>query len=284
MPRRLPALAALLVVLAAAGCAILAKRTPTPANDIDREELARRPVPPGVRYYVVLFGSETKPILRPKYTHTWAAAVRAVDQPGGSPALEVNTISWMPATLEIRPLSREVEPGRNLSLEESIENATRTGQEIAMWGPYEVWHGAYYRFMVQKAFLESGRVGYQCIDSWGEAGRTGDGCDCIHAITDLDPEFGRARYPLSFFGQPATANLTRRLMTAGSIINPPCTHDWLIPALGLDRCDIERRQYKGRVKPYLPTAGGPCGPTFAPSEPTPPAAPAPKADVKGPGI
>src|SRR6516165_10764118 len=127
MPRRLPAFAALLAVLAGAGCALFAKRTPTPANDIDREELARRPPPPGERYYVFLFGSQDR-TRRPAYTHTWATAVRAVDQPAGPPVLEMNTISWMPATLEINTLSRRVEPGVNLTLDESIANANRTGQ------------------------------------------------------------------------------------------------------------------------------------------------------------
>src|SRR3954452_1836838 len=58
MPRRLPAFAALLAVLAAAGCAMFAKKAPTPANEIAREALARSTPPPGERYYVFLFGSQ----------------------------------------------------------------------------------------------------------------------------------------------------------------------------------------------------------------------------------
>ena len=95
----------------------------------------------------------------------------------------------------------------------TIANCLRTGQEIAVWGPYEVWHGAYYRFMVQKEFMESGRVGYQCIDTWGEAGRTGDGLPLgvqlvgrrdaealllatAGALERLDPRFRAGQPPL----------------------------------------------------------------------------------------
>ena len=38
-------------------------------------------------------------------------------------------------------------------------------------------------------------------DSRGEAARTGDGCDCIHAVTDMDPAYPRAGYPLLLYGQ-----------------------------------------------------------------------------------
>ena len=30
-----------------------------------------------------------------------------------------------------------------------------------MWGPYEIWHGLYHRFVTQESFLASGRIGYQ---------------------------------------------------------------------------------------------------------------------------
>jgi hypothetical protein len=67
----------------------------------------------------------------------------------------------------------------------------------------------YRRFLVQREFVESGRVGYQCITTVGEAAREGNGCNCIHAITDLDPHFGRTRYPLIFYGKPASMRLVR---------------------------------------------------------------------------
>ena len=237
------------------GCALLAKKTPTPAARIDDYALAREPEPPGERWYVLFFGSQDL-TRRPAYTHTWATLVRATDVPGGEPALEVHTISWLPTKLDIDALSRHIEPGTNVDLEATIQNSLRTKQDIAMWGPFEVWHGFAHRFGVQKDFLESVTVGYQCLDSWGEAARTGLGCDCIHAVTDMDPVYPRGRYPLALYGQPATANLVRRVMHSPVTIEGWKTHDWLIPRLGLCEYPIERKRYRGRVVPWESGAPG----------------------------
>lgn len=274
----MPRLPLLLLMLAtpAAGCSLTAKKTPTPAARIDPQELAAVPPAPGVRYYLVLFGSQDW-TRRPAYTHTWATLVRATDEPGcAAPRLDVHTISWLPTKIDIDALSLRVEPGANVELHDTLANAIRTNQNVAMWGPYEVWHGFAYRFLVQKEFLESGAVGYQCIDTVGEAGRNGNGCDCIHAITDMDPLYPRWRYPLAFYGQPATAHLVRRIMNAPVTIDAPRTHDWLIPALGLDRYDIERKEYRGRVVPHAPGAPGL---NAAPVVPLPRAPVVPKAAV-----
>jgi hypothetical protein len=251
--------ARLLVVLAlaaGAGCSVLAKKAPTPAARIDEAELAEVPPPPGERFYLLVFGSHDL-ARRPAYTHTWATLVRAVEQPGGAPPLlETHTISWLPTKLDIDTLSFKIEPGANLDLHATLRRVIDTRQGVAMWGPYEVWHGFAHRFLVQKAFLDSGAIGYQCIDNVGEAARTGLGCDCIHAITDMDPVYPRWRYPLLFYGQPASGNLVRRLMHSPIFVDPPRTHDWLVASLGLCDYDIERRRYVGRVVPHEPGAPG----------------------------
>jgi hypothetical protein len=206
--------------------------------------------------------------------------VRAVEVPGGGcPTLEVQTISWLPTKLDINALSRHVEPGTNVELHDTIANSLRTRQEIALWGPYEVSYPFSYRFRVQKAFLDTGEVGYQCIDTIGEAARYGTGCDCIHAITDMDPVYPRGRYPLAFYGQPATANLVRRLMRSPITIDAPNTHDWLLPRLGLTQYPIERRTYRGQVVPYEAGATGDLGevrPALRPAAPPEPKEPSPK--------
>ena len=130
----------------------------------------------------------------------------------------------------------------------------RNGERISMWGPYEVWHGAYVRFRTQKAFLESGQIGYQCVDTVGEAARKGNGCNCIHAISDLDPQWGRLEYPLAQFGQAASEHIVKQILERPIVIDPPRTHDWLIPALGLDRYPIIHRPYPGAVVPFSPEA------------------------------
>ena len=115
-----------------------------------------------------------------------------------------------------------------------------------MWGPYECLPSFFHRFLVQKAFLESGRIGYQCDDNNGEAARTGDACCCIHAITDMDPDYGRDNYPLIWFGDSASEHIVDRFAERKSLIHPEIEHDW-------HRCakpsgaGIVRRHYQDRL-------------------------------------
>ena len=253
---RIKAFGFLLLIVPFCGCALFAKKTPTPAAQIDGDSLARTPPPPNERYYLILFGSQDA-WHRPKYSHTWATLVRAITVPGeADPKLVVHTISWYPETLDIHPLRRFVEPGKNFDLSATLESVLGNRENVAMWGPYEVWHGFAHRYLVQKEFLESGAVGYQCDDSMGEAARKGNGCACMHALTDMDPIYPRWHYPLVEYGQAATANFVRRLMHSPVTIEGSKTHDWLIPRLGLNEYPIERRSYRGRIDPYVPGAPG----------------------------
>ena len=252
-----PARGWMLLLLAAPGfgCALLAQKTPTPAASISTAEMDALSPQPGVRHYLIVYGSQKK-TRQPAYTHTWATLVTTTDVAGGPPAVFEETISWLPVELPIQALSRSVVPGRNYGLHETNRYMRDTKQDLALWGPYEVTHRFAHRFRVQKAFLEGGTVGYQCIDTWGEAGRTGNGCDCIHAITDMDPVYPRSRYPLVLYGQPASARLVRRIMHSPATIGAPATHDWLLPMLGLDQYPFEHREYRGQVEPYDPATGG----------------------------
>lgn len=245
------------------GCSIFAKKVPTPAAQITGADLARLPPVPEYRYFLLFFGSQNS-FRQPQYTHTWAALVRArADDctPAGlvtggcvDPNLDVQTISWLPVDGEIDTLSKVVEPGRNYGLHETLKYAYGNNESVAMWGPYEVWHGFAYRYAVQKQFLDTGAVGYQCIDNWGEAARLGNGCDCIHAISDMDPVYPRWGYPLLYYGKPGTSHLVRRFMHSPIWIRPRQTHDWLIPRLGLEGLPIERRTYVGRAEEHDPNS------------------------------
>jgi hypothetical protein len=242
------------LVWLAAGCAVTAVRPPSPAAALTVESLLATPAPPHERYFVLIFGSQSCPP-RPCYSHTWATAVKLTEgQRGSPPTVEQYTISWMPATLQIRPWCFRTEKGTNLDLHVTIEEMLRNGERVSMWGPYETWHGLYARFVTQKAFLDSGAIGYQCFDSAGEAGTTGMGSNCIHAVTDMDPQFHRPYFPLVFFGEAASFNIVRQLFARPVLIRPYQTHDWLIPALGLDRYPICRRVYQGPAKEFSPHA------------------------------
>lgn len=246
------ALTPLLVLAAIVGCQSAPQRPPTPAKDISVEQLRALPVPPNERYYLIVFGSESTPKV-PKYTHSWATAVKVTDGASvAAPGVQADTISWMPATLSIRPWHFQPECGVNLDLHTTIREMLKHDEGIAMWGPYEVWHGAYTRFQVQKRFMDSGRTGYQCIDAVGGAARHGSGCDCIHAITDMDPAFDRRNYSLRDFGIDASEHAVEQIMTRSVVINPPQTHDWLIATLQLDQYPIRRQCYRGPVTPHAP--------------------------------
>jgi hypothetical protein len=259
--RAATATACLVAALGSAGCAASkAVRPPTPAAELRTEDLLAMSPPPGERYYVLLFGSENF-TRAPRHVHTWATMVRVVGDPACGGSVEAHTISWgplkengEPGWASIRPYYFKVLPGYNMDLDGTIREMLKAKQHIVMWGPYEVWHGNYIRFMTQKAFMESGQVGYQCIDNIGEAARTGAGCDCIHSVSDMDPMFSRDRYPLVFYGVPATRNIVRQYLSRPVIIDAPKTHDWLIPCLGLNQYPISRETFCGDSVPYSPQA------------------------------
>ena len=231
-----------------AGCLVgcrhlpVLKRPPTPAAALTNEELEAVPVPPGERYYLLLFGSESVP-KRAVLTHTWGTVVRvpppAAD--GTPPAVEAHTISWMPRTLVIRPFRLSVEPGVNLDLPATMDLVTGQQQRVTLFGPYEVRPSLYRRALVQKAYLEAGSIGYQGFDLIGEAGRRGNGSNCIHALTDTDPKLGRAGYLTAGNGGYSTGFIRDRLVKREAILVPATTHDWLLPALALDPATLRRR-------------------------------------------
>jgi len=234
------------LLLLSSGCAYFARTPDTPARHVHFRDL-NQAESPGDRYYLLVFGSQTTPKL-PRYTHTWVTFVRA--RPGA--AIEPHSISWMPATLDIHPWDFTIEPGVNLDLDASVRMALDNDERVSLWGPYEIAPGLYRKLMIQKGFVESGAIGYQCVDTVGEAGETGKGSNCVHAISDADSRFRRQAYPLAYFGDAASEHILRLLVLRRAVPAPETTHDWLIPALGLDRHPITRREYVPPLFPNLP--------------------------------
>jgi hypothetical protein len=226
---------------------------PTPAARLSALDLLAEPADPNVRYYVILFASQSTPRV-PARCHSWGMAVKVTQVEGGGQEIETHTISWLPDSMNVRWWRFKVEPGSNYSNDFSIAIAQETGQRVSAWGPYETWHGLYRRFIVQKEFLDSDAIGYQCTDAVGESARKGNGCDCFHAMSDMDPYFDRSRYPLRYFGDQATLNIVRQLQERPTLVNPTVTHDWLFAALGLDRYPIHRRRYDGKSVEFSPEA------------------------------
>jgi hypothetical protein len=236
------------VALLSGGCALTAKPTPSPAPGTDVRGLDLPP--PGEHFYVIVFASQNF-LKQPAYSHTFATVAHAAETGGGPCGQTVqqhHTISWLPATLDIHPLRLHPEQGVNLGLLETLDWALKNGERISEWGPYECRPRFYRRFLVQKDFMESGSVGYQCVDNIGESARTGDGCDCIHAITDMDSLFSRANYPLIWYGEDASGNIVERLHERDWLLSATVIHDWLNEPLGLNAYPIIHRRYK---KPLL---------------------------------
>lgn len=195
---------------------------------------------------MLIFASQSEP-KRAKYTHSWGTFVRVGEHGQGvPPTIHAHTISWMPATLDIHPLRLRVEPGVNLDLCTTIREMLKNDERVSLWGPYEIRRGLYLKSVMQKQFLESGCIGYQCIDTVGEAARRGNGCDCIHAMTDMDSKFDRGNYPLRKFGEAASEHVVKQVIDRDGIINPCVTHDWLLGPLGVAECPMIRREDDGR--------------------------------------
>jgi hypothetical protein len=110
---------------------------------------------------------------------------------------------------------------------------------VSLWGPYELRPGLYRKFLMQKGFVESGRLAYQAFDVVGEAAWAGNGANCIHAVTDADPSFGPG--PALAIGDDAGSEIAAQLACHGALLCPQQTHDWLIAALRLECCPIVRR-------------------------------------------
>lgn len=227
---------------------------PSPARELRNLDLIDAPTPEFEHYYILIFGAQSTPKV-PRYTHTWLTAVKTYEKPGEAPTIrDVQTISWGPSAGVVRLLRFKVEPGHNSDLASTMAWARRSHAPVSLWGPYETWQGLYRRIEIQSEYLRSGAIGYQCTDGFGEAARLGNGSNCFHAVSDMDPEFDRRQYPLFFYGNPASANIVRQIMRRPVLIHPNITHDWLIDALGLCPSELNRRRYHGRVVEFSPEA------------------------------
>ena len=187
-------------------------------------------------YYVMIFGSQSKPKLL-QYTHTWATFIRAIGEgPDASNyALDQHTISWLPQSLDVRTWSFLPEPGVNLDLYQTLDAVYHDREHVTMWGPFRILPQVYERSLGVKAILDSGRAEYRAIST----PRNLLISDCIHAVAAVDPIFGRDHYPLIRIGQPASRHIARQFVTRSVFDQYQTEASWLIPRLGLDRYPIE---------------------------------------------
>lgn len=198
--------------------------------------LAATPARGQERYYALIFGSQSSPKLL-RHTHTWATFVRVVNE-GNEPRqnqVYAHTISWLPATLDVRTWTLIPEPGINLDLYETLGVVYRNNERVTLWGPFEIGAQVYERSLGVKAILDSGTAQYRAISTPRDLLVS----DCIHAVAAVDPIFGRGHYPLIRIGKPASRYIGRQVMTRSMFDQYQTDALWLIPHLGLDRYPIE---------------------------------------------
>jgi hypothetical protein len=183
----------------------------------------------GDAYFVTVFGAQRPLIKLPRRTHSFAAFFRVC--PGQR--VEAFTISWLPASGEMRPLALAPEPGRNFTLNETLAFCAANRMEVAAWGPYQIdpclWDAA----LRQKARLESGQVLYKALDFGSPDGTVSN---CVHALEHAVrppgqwvPEIVVAPANWGESGSYWVALLLRPWYVA------PCqTHPWVLPLIGLD--------------------------------------------------
>lgn len=192
----------------------------------------------GERYFIVLFGTQSVPY-RTEYTHTWATFVRTTPTAAGTVAVRADTISWMPATLDIRPFALRREPGVNLTLDQTYRWVASFGGKVSLWGPYEIDADRYARFLARKADLDSGRVDYRAI---GSLFRDPTVSNCGQSFAKSSPIINRKYLqPTPKPGEDGTSLLALRYVRVGAFIGPEVTHDWLLPLIGADRYPYTRR-------------------------------------------
>jgi len=135
-------------------------------------------------YYMIMFAVQSEPNVA-RLSHTFAAFVRAAG-PEANPSaqLDVQTISWMPRSLEIEPLRMFPTQGVNLNLAETLSWARSVDSRVTMWGPYPIEKELYDVAAHRSEQLKSGAIQYIAND---RRRREEGAVNCIHALSDMIP-------------------------------------------------------------------------------------------------
>jgi hypothetical protein len=180
-------------------------------------------------YYMVVFAYDG-PQNTPRAAHTFATFVKVSYQHGSNRKegqVERHTISWLPATLDVR-LLRRPEAGKNLGLRATLQLGESEGAAISAWGPYRIKKTLYDRALSQIERLNRGEVAYKALD---RAYRPDAATNCFHAVSDIVP--GPLLNTGTAFGNTASAMVVEHL--SPWIIHPEKTSPRLIDRLGLEK-------------------------------------------------
>ena len=180
-------------------------------------------------HYVVVFAWQDGPEgvePSPRLSHSFATWVKTE----GQKIEEEFTISWM-APNGVR-LIHPAEPGRNLSMKESLEEAKQEGLQVFAWGPYRVTSEAYERAKGIERSLEEAEsnysILYKAIDRNSRRFQPQPAINCIHAVTNVsrpDVITGDA------CGVEASLMIVGEFASNGIILGEDHTADWIRKAL-----------------------------------------------------
>jgi hypothetical protein len=199
---------------------------------------------PAERYYMVLFGAQSNRVLRE--SHTWATFVRTQTDAAGERVISVDTISWLPATLKVRPFALRPETGANLTLDQTFDWIVAVGAKSSYWGPYEIDSERYHRFISRKEELDSGVIEYRAI---GGIKRNSRISNCGQSFARSSPIVGN-RYiqPTPVPGEKGTSHLALRYLRAGALLGAPETHEDIAATIGLPNYPAVQRQPGERIR------------------------------------
>lgn len=200
--------------------------------------------------YVILFGGQAEQF-RPRTAHTWATFVR------GTPAsFETFTISWLPVKLPVRPGRLLPVPGRNYGLHETLDLFHTGKQELSLWGPYQICPSWYDEAVAHARLLETGTVKHITLDRTPLLPRSPvrrpDLSHCVHAVTRTNEALRQSSNPILGYGEFITRRVAERTAATGLLIDPSRTHEWLLPALDLDRYPLVRRKIGEPILNIIP--------------------------------
>jgi len=188
-------------------------------------------------HYMVVFGSQRHPNW-PRFSHSFAAVVRARDDQANPTVLEDYVISWLPETKVIVPLRPWPETGENFDLKTTLAWVTRrfprVQSEITAWGPSRIEPRLYQAFVARANQLESGSIQYIAADS---GFRPDQATNCIHALSDL----GLTSYLLKTYathGREASRRVVNYFNTEGLLIDPSTVYPWVAHHFGLENYPI----------------------------------------------
>jgi hypothetical protein len=182
--------------------------------------------------YLLVFSAESVPY-KPTHAHTFAAVVR-VSAAGDGPTrvLDVCSLSWLPTGGTVHAFAIRSEVGRNVPLEETLQDATASHQRICLWGPYRVCPEFSQLFRDRVAKVESSfRYRGACFLS------TKSVCDCTRSLEEM---VGQRRFIGAFGYGAASASVVVRLFEPW-MIDPCQTHPWVATLIGLDKYPLVRR-------------------------------------------